>query len=73
MSHFFALISKLVIPNWQRLVEQQLEFNAELSLRLKSNRTRDFIERAEFDQTANGVNKENRKTRLKTSKNIAEF
>ena len=54
------ILEKLVIPNWQRLVEQHLQiqcwfFSApEIESNVQFHRTRDFIERAQFDRTANG-------------------
>ena len=67
--------TKLVIPNWQWLVEQLLQIQCwilsapEIDSNVQFDRTRDFIERTEIDWTANGCNKENRKTCLKTQKN----
>ena len=66
---------KLVIPNWELLVEQHLQIQCwnlsapEIESNVQFYRTRDFIERAQFDRTANGCNKENRKKPLGTSYN----
>ena len=51
---------QLVIPNWQRLVDRIL-YAPEIESDVQFDRTRDFIERAQLDQIANGCNKENRK------------
>ena len=73
----------LVIPNWQRLVELtspnstmqcRILSAPEIELNVLFDRTRDFIERDQFDRIANGCNKETRKKpRLKTSKNCRIF
>ena len=45
----------------------------EIKSNVKFDRTRDFIECAEFDRTANGCNKEHRKNPSENLKNEAEF
>ena len=48
-------------------------FCPEIESNVQFDRTRDFIERTQFDRTANGCNKENRKKPVRNHQKTAQF
>ena len=69
----------LVRPNWHWLVEQHFQIQCwilsalEVGSNVQFDRTRDFIERTQFDRTANGCGKETKKKPVWKYQKTAEF